>query len=560
MRRVLSIMGVALGLLLLAIPVFGQVKFPYTGAAVEFSVWMATGLDNPQDLADNPTPTMAEWMKRLGNIKWKVYGNAMADYDTRLAILAQNGPLYDFSVNVRPAVDIANNYGAAGQMLDLMPYVEAGKMPNLKKNYLDKFPTVLNVCPTGKNGKKQLFTVGQMQDGAEMPESFLYNKTILAKFGIAVPTTSDEYLAAMKKLKAADPNLVPFIYMWNSFADIAQYSGLHFIFSPYRPNNFNWDPSQQKWVHGTQEQSSHLKEFLMYMNQMYTAGLFNPDQETQKGDAWTKLAQSGNWGFTYTYYSNARVLPNGSGMIKAGAANKYEIAGMYVPKGPNGLAAVLWGGRDTGGPYWGLCVNAKVKNPDLAVAIIDYLYSDEALVFQNYGTEGVTFKKNVDGSMSFLPEWNTAINPNGYKDLDKYGLGSALIPYANVARTSSRFARYYAPEVLDMASYALRGLYNGKHTAQVLEFATPPVTAAEGDQIGKIAGPINTYVEENLVKFIKGTRSFDDWGTFVQDVKNLGVQKVLDIWNSKPRSSYVVPAPWTKAEIVKMLADMGQKP
>jgi hypothetical protein len=62
------------------------------------------------------------------------------------------------------------------------------------------------------------------------------------------------------------------------------------------------------------------------------------------------------------------------------------------------------------------------------------------------------------------------------------------------------------------------------------------------------------------VRFIKGTRSFDDWAKFVQDVKDLGVQKVLDIWNSKPKSSYVVPTPWTKPELEKMLKDMGQKP
>jgi len=418
----------------------------------------------------------------------------------------------------------------------------------------------INVYPTGKNGKKQLFTVGMMSDGVEMPECFLYNKTILDKYSVAVPTTSAEYLAAMKKLKAADPAIVPFIYMWNSFADIAQYSGLHFMFSKYRPNNFNWDPDQQKWVHGTQETTSHLKEFLMYMNEMYKAGLFNPDQETQKGDAWMKLAQTGKWGFTYTYYASARVTPEGNGMIKAGAATKYEIAGMYTPKGPNGLAAFLWGGRDTGGPYWGLSVNAKTKYPDLCVALVDYLYSDDSINFYNWGIEGVTYQKNADGTKSFLPEWTTATNPNGYKDLNKYGLGSSPVPYAQVTMTSPRFARYYAPEVLAMASFAPRGLYNGKHNAQVLEFATPPVTAAEGDLIGKTAGPIGTYVEENLVKFIKGTRSFDDWGTFVQDVKNLGVQKVLDIWNSKPKSSYIVPAPWTKAELLNLLSDMGQKP
>ena len=111
-----------------------------------------------------------------------------------------------------------------------------------------------------------------------------------------------------------------------------------------------------------------------------------------------------------------------------------------------------------------------------------------------------------------------------------------------------------------MASWQLRGLYNGSITEQVLDFAQPPVTAAEGDQMGKIKGPVNTYVEENVVKFIKGQRSFDDWDNFVKDIKNLNIQTVLDILNSKPTSSYIIPTPWTKAEIQHMLEGMGQKP
>jgi putative aldouronate transport system substrate-binding protein len=574
MRRSLMVLTVMACCLAMAVPLFAgagsetpqpaagaaQWKVPYNGPTVELSTWMMSGMENPQDYADKASPYMTEWMKRLGSgIKWKVFGNAVADYDARFAILAANGPLYDFNVT-RSAVDAAINYGASGQMLDLMPYVEAGKMPNLKKNYLDKYPTVLTVCPTGPNGKKQLFAVGAMQDGVEMPEAWLYNKTILDKYGVAVPTTSDEFLAAMKKLKAADPAIVPFIYMWSSYADIAWYSGLHYMFSKYRNTNINWDPDQQKWVHGALEPNAHLKDMLIFMNQMYTAGLFNPDQETQKGDAWTKLAQSGKWGFTFTYYANARVLPTGNGMVKAGAATAYQIAGMYVPKGPNGLAVTNWGTRDTGGPGWGVTISSKTKYPDLAVALVDNLYSDDSLVFFNYGIQGVTYQKAADGALSFLPEWNTAINPNGYKDLDKFGLGSALIPYAHNNLTAARFARYYAPEVLAMASYQLRGLYNGKITTQVLEFARPPVTTVEGDLIGKTEGPINTYMEENVVKFIKGQRSFDDWDKFVQDVKNLGVQKILDIYNAKPRSSYIVPEYWTKAELLKMLTDMGQKP
>jgi putative aldouronate transport system substrate-binding protein len=557
MRRALLVLTVVvLGLALAGPLMAATVKIPYKGTTVELSTWMMYGGENPQDLADKPTPYTAEWMKKVGNIKWKVYGNAPADYDARFAILAANGPLYDFNV-VRSQQEVGTQYGAAGQMLDLMPYVEKGLMPNLKKNWLDKYPSILDVAPTGANGKKQIFAVGAMSDGVEFPECWLYNKTQLDKYGIAVPKTTDEFMAAMKKLKASDPAVVPFIYMWKSFADIAWYSGMSYMFAKYRNTDVRWDVDQKKWVYGPIEPSGHLKEMLQFMNQMYVGGLFNPDQETQDGAAWSKLTQSGKWGFTFTYYSNARVTPANNGMIKAGAADKYEIAGMIPPKGPSGTNVIDWGVRTTGGAGWGNAISAKTKFPDLCVALVDYLYSDEMIAFFNYGPVGITSQKNKDGTYSFLPEWNTSGNPSGYKDIDKYGLGGVMVPYASNYYQAARFNRYYPAETLAMASVNLRGLLNGSITGQWFDFAPPAVTTAEGDQMGKIKGPINTYVEENVVKFIKGQRSFDDWDTFVKDIKNLGIQTYLDILNSKKT---VVPTAWSKAEIQAMLLGMGQKP
>jgi hypothetical protein len=215
-----------------------------------------------------------------------------------------------------------------------------------------------------------------------------------------------------------------------------------------------------------------------------------------------KVAQSGNWGFTCSYYAKARVTPEGDGLIKAGPANKYEISGMCVPRGPGGQANAAWSARPNGGPGFGCVVSAKTKYPELAVNIIDFLYSDESTVFFNYGIEGVTCQKDANGKMTFLPEWKTAANPVGCKDLGNYGLSFALIPAALNQLLSAVFAGAWSPEVLGYPSYALRGLY----------------------------------------------------------IRSLRPQDYLALINSKPKNSYIVPDPWTRAEIVRMLADMGQKP
>lgn len=569
MRRVPRVLWAAIVLILLAAPLAlgrpggetatagGAVQWtiPYKGPEVELSVWMMTPAENPQDIVDNPNPYTKEQMRRLGNIKWKIYGNAVADYDARFPVLAANGPLYDINT-VRSAAETTRNFGPSGQMLNLMNYLD--KIPNAKKYLLDKYPKTLT--GTDKAGKPGWFVVGVTGDGlTEMPECFLYNKTLLDKYGIAVPTTSDEMLAAMKKLKAADPKIIPWIYMWRSYADMVWYSGLHDMFTPIRPTSLWWHPVKNKWVYGPIEADGGLKETLQFVHEMYKNGLVNPDQESQTGDQFKAIAQTGLWGFTYTYYNEARVKPDGKGMILAG--KRYTIKGMEVPKGPDGKRYLLWGGR-AGGPSWGTCFNANTKYPELIAAIVNYLWSDENIMFMNYGIEGETYSRDASGNPKFLPDWNTAITPTGYKDLNNWGLNSGVFPHAGVTFQAVRFNRYYDLNILAEAAVHVRALRDGKYTAQIVEFDPNEYmdrvfTAAENDQIGKIMGPANTYVEENVSKFVKGQRSFDDWPNFVAELKNMGVEKAVEIYNARKTTP---PAPWTKDELNAMLKAMYVQP
>lgn len=40
---------------------------------------------------------------------------------------------------------------------------------------------------------------------------------------------------------------------------------------------------------------------------------------------------------------------------------------------------------------------------------------------------------------------------------------------------------------------------------------------------------VETYVEENIPKFIIGDRSLSEWDIYVQDIRNMGIDEAIEI-------------------------------
>ena len=49
---------------------------------------------------------------------------------------------------------------------------------------------------------------------------------------------------------------------------------------------------------------------------------------------------------------------------------------------------------------------------------------------------------------------------------------------------------------------------------------------------------VDTYVNEMLLKFIKGTESMDNYDSFVKTVKDMGIDKVINIYQKATDSYY----------------------
>ena len=48
----------------------------------------------------------------------------------------------------------------------------------------------------------------------------------------------------------------------------------------------------------------------------------------------------------------------------------------------------------------------------------------------------------------------------------------------------------------------------------------------------ELLAPIETFVDENVLRFILGTRPIAEYEDFVQEVEDLGAQSLVDLYNA----------------------------
>ncbi len=169
---------------------------------------------------------------------------------------------------------------------------------------------------------------------------------------------------------------------------------------------------------------------------------------------------------------------------------------------------------------------------DAVCGMLDYLYTDEGSELFNYGVEGETFTYGADGEHV----WTDLMvnNPDGLAYswcLSRYtfGAGSFRID-------SSRTLANYGDEEMNLIN-----VWNGGavDTRDVLTTALS-LTSDEAADFAAAFSDIRTYVQQNILAFITGTRSIDEYDAFAADIEGMGIetctgilQDALDRYNQR---------------------------
>jgi len=168
-------------------------------------------------------------------------------------------------------------------------------------------------------------------------------------------------------------------------------------------------------------------------------------------------------------------------------------------------------------------ITTDCVNIPLACQFWDYGFTPEGSILANYGVEGETMYFDANGEPQYLPEtlkpsepgWNFYLMQN-----------VKMLQNAPYLRDGMREMKSVSEDT------ALCGIAWVEGTDG--EYILPPVTltADEGAVRATIMNEINTYVSENLVRFITGEKPMSEWDDFIDQIRKMGIDQVIEVYEA----------------------------
>ncbi len=441
--------------------------------------------------------------------------------------------------------------GAAAEQLNIM--LASGDLPDIMYHYFGEYSSTQKAVEDGtyldivKFAKKfapnymkllkesESFAIGVEKHGGEkmgyLPaisddkrynayNGYFLRKDWLDKVGLEVPKTISEWekvLTAFRDAKLGENGAtIPFGTIISG--------GMHKeIFA----SGFGLPAISTYYVHPETGKITHpvlqpeYKEYVKMMKKWYEEGLIDPNFLT--GDV--KQADS----LMLNHQLGSIYIDNNNDIPKYLMSDKtLELVAAPYPQMEDG-SSVYPDPRDDVGNY-GAVISGKCKYPVEAVRLIDYLYSEEGSDLLNWGIEGETYTVKEDGSKEFTDL--ILHNKDGKSPTeafaDTYYARSGIFGIAQYEAVSSIQSTYedrVKAVVQASVDYSIE-------TDDSRNIGALPWTEEERTRIGSLNENVSTYLDEMHQKFILGKESIDNYDKFVEQIKKLGLEELVEIYQT----------------------------
>lgn len=273
-----------------------------------------------------------------------------------------------------------------------------------------------------------------------------------------------------------------------------------------------------------------MKAFITYMKKLVDAGVFDVSLVTDDSDGslLTQLIIENKVSCTNDYATQRYLEPT----VNTGDAPAAE----YQPIGPitglEGAQSYATGdAAELSYQYFGF--TKECTDLEGAAKLLDFLYSEEYTYFYEWGVEGETYEI-VDGTPQFLD----GIGQQYWQEMAKEGLTNGLwlqyrtlprvYPGQDLKATESEAASYKL-EYMDMFSgYPYKALTSGYESY----YMSLP-TDDELEVKNRLYPDLKTYSDETFVNLITGRYSLDDYSTYIEELKNLGLDEYLEMMTAR---------------------------
>lgn len=404
-----------------------------------------------------------------------------------------------------------------GVIMDMTPYVE---------EYCPNYLSLLNESGQMANAKTD---EGQFLVFYPINTEFMtltgvtIRQDLLDALNMDVPVTFEDYETFARAVKSefnitdpiylsSDTNSWVMGYNVTGFAASSDNTGVDHIF-------------QKDGVVTSSFLEDDYKAYLQRMNQWMNEGLVSPAFYERpaniKSQEMEAMVLNGNVG---VYPNDANSIQNNEGM----ASVKMSLVGAGWPRQSEEQVVHVSNSLDKLQQMGAVCISTDCENFELVYRFMDWFYTEEAMMLAAFGIPDM-YEVKADGSVSYTEEalaqfednpWNTtANNAKGFYRAGIAGMKTQMDMFNNWGMDSTETEAVY--------------LWNSENYDDTwLIPSTISFTTEESQIIAEKNSDIATYAAENVIGFVTGATSFDQWDSFVQEIKDMGLQDILDAYQT----------------------------
>ena len=379
-------------------------------------------------------------------------------------------------------------------------------MDGLIRQYAPNYLKVLERDPSypkevrSDEGKYQAFYTFNVS--IPLSSGPVFREDLLAKYGLELPKTVDEWTNVMTTLKEKDPNVSYPLTASKSYVGEVWFRELLPAYNT-RTEFCLGDNGQVVYGPATE----NFKAYLAKLAEWYNAGLIDPEFMSNDNKALNAKIADGT--------SAVATMAIGSGIR--------SITENTRPNNPDfKLTGVAWPVLNAGDTSsYGVAhtsvqaaITSSCADPVLATQVLDYFYSEEGGNLISWGIEGESYtvengKKTFTDKIMNSPDGRSASEAILDYALPVYGFVNAMDNDAYIQMNIT------LPEQGE-ARTLWQSLDSGANLPKLV------VAQEDADEYRMILNEVKTYVQEMYIKFITGQANLDsDWDTYMNTLNGM---------------------------------------
>ena len=336
---------------------------------------------------------------------------------------------------------------------------------------------------------------------------------------LKMPTTIDEWHNVLTAFKEKDPNgnglqdEIPFVPSPNH----GKLDCWKVAFGLNNGNDGFYLDADKKVHH------NYLSEnYVQYLNTMaawYAEGLIDIEYITNDRNMLNAKMTGNLGGATYAGYGMG-FLGNWTNAARQAGDETFFLVGTPYPVNPDGVV------RNTSGftvATGGLAISTDCENVELALSVLNYIYSDEGSLIFNYGPDSDVYTI-VDGKPAYKPAAEL-IGDSGLP------IDSVLLKAGGMACNGSTGIEPDAYQRMVVSTFPGQAIAAENYNIGDSSYLIPPVsqTADESDELSEIVTEMKTLMSEYETKVIMGLASIDKLPEMLETVKSMGIERAIEL-------------------------------